>query len=117
MKNKKTKFKEWTKLTLIECDKEKVIEDHTNIIVTLFNPNGPSYNITVIKQKFCPESLLKMCNVPDKARIFVKNLTKAELINHEPIFVRGVNSSFYQIKIDEEKYYVNERLVRRNYEQ
>ena len=82
--------------------------------VTLFNNVSPSSEITVIRQNRCPESLLRMCNVPDEARSYIKNCTDAVLLNNEGIFVRGINSSFYEVEINKEKYFVHEQYVRRD---
>lgn len=81
--------------------------------VTLFNSSGPNAEITVIDRNYCPESLLRVCNVPDDARKIVKNNTQASLIDDEGIFVRGVNSSFYQVEISGDRYYVHEQYVKR----
>lgn len=82
--------------------------------VILFDSFSPNEDITIINQKRCPEALLRICNVPDDARHYIKNNTYASLISKEGIFVRGVNSSFYQIEINKEKYYVHEQYIRHN---
>lgn len=82
--------------------------------IMLFNSNGPSAELTIISQRKCPETLLKMCNIPDDARQSCKNLTRGQLLKDEGVFVRGVNSSFYEVEINNENYYVHEQYVRRD---
>ena len=80
--------------------------------VTLFARTGPHAKIPVIVCSLCPRELLETCNVPQRARTQVANMTKGTLVDETPIFVRGVNSSFLTVQLSTgENVYVHENLV------
>lgn len=82
--------------------------------VTLFN-GTPFGSVVVIVCSLCPEGLLETCNVPQRARTHVPNMTKGTLISESPVFVRGVNSCFFKVRLRTgEKVYVHENLVRKD---
>lgn len=84
--------------------------------VTLFN-GTPFGTVAVVVCSLCPRELLETCNVPQRARTQVPNMTKGTMIEDETvIFVRGVNSCFYKVKLQHtsEEVYVHEHLVRRD---
>lgn len=75
---------------------------------------GPKpISITLIDVEKCALGQLLICAPPQKSRIYVELVQPRNIeIISGPHFVRGVNSSFYEILYSNKKYYINESYLR-----